>query len=109
MGKELAILVVCGRHRYKASEGQLSGEEVAIATLGSAIGSIILFRYFSNTLEFRCTGSFDGDEETIMNAILAPVEDKIYFAGEALSLEHQSTVHGACESAYQAIESMLSA
>ncbi|MEM6394857.1 MAG: NAD(P)/FAD-dependent oxidoreductase [Bacteroidota bacterium] len=51
--------------------------------------------------------SFDGDTESIMNTILEPINNKIYFAGEALTFENQSTVHGACESAYKAIEKMM--
>ncbi|MEO1054686.1 MAG: NAD(P)/FAD-dependent oxidoreductase [Bacteroidota bacterium] len=51
--------------------------------------------------------SFDGDADTIMNTIKEPIDGKVFFAGEALSLENQSTVHGACESAYQMIETML--
>ena len=51
--------------------------------------------------------SFNGRTETIMNSILNPIDDKVYFAGEALSFNNQSTVHGACESAYQVIQNML--
>ena len=50
---------------------------------------------------------FDGDTQSIMNTILEPVANKLFFAGEALNLENQSTVHGASESAYQVIRNML--
>lgn len=53
------------------------------------------------------SNTFDGDTNSIMNTVLEPVANKVYFAGEALTLENQSTVHGACESAYQVVEAML--
>lgn len=51
---------------------------------------------------------FSMDTERTMNTIKEPIDNKIYFAGEALSLENQATVHGACESGYAAIELVLS-
>ena len=51
--------------------------------------------------------SFDGNQKNIVETIKQPVLDKIFFAGEALSIENQSTVHGACESAYSMIAKML--
>ncbi|MEM6831075.1 MAG: NAD(P)/FAD-dependent oxidoreductase [Bacteroidota bacterium] len=53
------------------------------------------------------SNTFDGDTNAIMNAVLEPVANKVFFAGEALTFENQSTVHGACESAYQVVEAML--
>ncbi|TNF30235.1 MAG: FAD-dependent oxidoreductase [Bacteroidetes bacterium] len=50
---------------------------------------------------------FDGDQETLVAAISEPISDRIYFAGEALVIENQSTVHGACESAYSTVARML--
>ena len=47
---------------------------------------------------------FDNAES---KTISAPVEKKIYFAGEALSKENHATVHGACETVYSAVEKML--
>ncbi len=51
--------------------------------------------------------SFEGNQESIVATINKPVLDKIYFAGEALSIDNQSTVHGACESAYNMIATMM--
>lgn len=51
--------------------------------------------------------SFNGKQRKLVADIQAPVSDKIYFAGEALSIQHQSTVHGACESAYEVIAKMV--
>ncbi|MEM9897001.1 MAG: FAD-dependent oxidoreductase, partial [Bacteroidota bacterium] len=50
---------------------------------------------------------FSGDTERIMQIISEPIDQKIYFAGEALSFENQSTVHGASQTAYAAVERML--
>lgn len=51
--------------------------------------------------------SFDGDQNEIVNILNTAVQNKIYFAGEALSIEHQATVHGACASAYSMIAQMM--
>ena len=51
--------------------------------------------------------SFDGAQEEIVRAIEAPLAGKVYFAGEALSITDQSTVHGACQSAYSTIARMM--
>jgi len=51
--------------------------------------------------------SFDGNQEDIVAAINEPLFNKIYFAGEALSIENQAMVHGACESAYSMVATML--
>ena len=47
------------------------------------------------------------DNYDAMNILREPINEKIYFAGEALSSESQSTVHGAGESAYSVAEMML--
>ena len=39
--------------------------------------------------------------------IQEPVSDKLFFAGEALSINNQAAVHGACESAFEAVSRML--
>jgi monoamine oxidase len=51
--------------------------------------------------------SFQGNQRNIVNEIQEPVLDKLYFAGEALSIENQATVHGACQSAYATVALML--
>ena len=50
---------------------------------------------------------FANDAAETMKTILEPIDGKIYFAGEALSEENQATVHGACQTAYTAIERIL--
>lgn len=50
---------------------------------------------------------FLGDRSQIMADLFAPVEEKLFFAGEALSDANQATVHGACESAYTVVSRML--
>ena len=42
-----------------------------------------------------------------IDALLRPVNDKVYFAGEAMSYESSSTVHGAAETAYTQLEKLL--
>jgi monoamine oxidase len=51
--------------------------------------------------------TFDGSQRDIVAEVKKPLLDKVFFAGEALTIENQSTVHGACESAYEVIENML--
>ena len=51
---------------------------------------------------------FDGNRNQIMSKIGEPLDQKVYFSGEALSDENQGTVHGASQSAYQAIATILS-
>ncbi len=50
---------------------------------------------------------FLGDRAQIMADLFEPVEEKLFFAGEAFSDENQATVHGACESAYTVVSRML--
>lgn len=50
---------------------------------------------------------FAGDEATTKAALAAAVDDKLFFSGEALSVDNGSTVPGAMETAYAAIEDML--
>ena len=47
------------------------------------------------------------DEASVREAMLAPLDAKVYFAGEAFDLEAASTVPGAMRSAYAAVERML--
>ena len=51
--------------------------------------------------------SFEGKQEDIVATINDPLLDKVYFAGEALSIKNQAMVHGACESAYSMIATMM--
>lgn len=51
--------------------------------------------------------NFNGNQEDIVNAIKLPIGNKVFFAGEALTVENQATVHGACESGYSAVEQVL--
>lgn len=51
--------------------------------------------------------AFDGNQKSKVETLQQPVADKIYFAGEALSIANQATVHGACESAYKSVQNML--
>lgn len=51
--------------------------------------------------------SFEGNQKNIVAAINEPLMNRIYFAGEALSIENQAMVHGACESAYNMIATMM--
>lgn len=50
---------------------------------------------------------FDGSRSAIVNAIRTPVDGRVFFSGEALSLSAQATVHGAMLSAYEAVEDLL--
>lgn len=51
--------------------------------------------------------AFAGVQKDIVKRIAAPLAKQLYFAGEALSLKHQSMVQGACLSAYDSIAQML--
>jgi monoamine oxidase len=51
--------------------------------------------------------TFDGSQKEIVEQLNLPVEQKIYFAGEALSIDDQAMVQGACQSAYSAIATMM--
>lgn len=53
------------------------------------------------------SSSFGQDESTTIRNLIEPVENKIFFAGEALSSDNGATVPGAGESAYSAIETIL--
>jgi monoamine oxidase len=50
---------------------------------------------------------FKGFRGSIMKKIAKPVNNKIYFAGEALSKNNQAQVHGACETSYNAVKKIL--
>lgn len=51
--------------------------------------------------------AFNGKQKEIVNSVLDPINNKIYFAGEALSIEHQAMVHGACQSGFDAVKTMI--
>ncbi len=52
--------------------------------------------------------TFENDQEDTVAALQEPVLGKLFFAGEALSIDNQATVHGACESGFDAVERALS-
>ncbi|MEM8894254.1 MAG: NAD(P)/FAD-dependent oxidoreductase [Bacteroidota bacterium] len=51
--------------------------------------------------------TFSGSQNSMVDTLKAPIDNKIYFAGEALSIDAQATVHGASESAYDTVRRML--
>ncbi len=51
--------------------------------------------------------AFTGDEATTKATLAAAIDDKLFFSGEALSVDNGSTVPGAMETAYAAVEAML--
>lgn len=51
--------------------------------------------------------SFSGNQRRTVATLSEAVHDKIFLCGEAFSLEHQSTVHGACESGFAAAARLL--
>lgn len=51
--------------------------------------------------------NFENNQEETVNTIKAGLEDKVFFAGEGLSIDNQATVQGACESGYAAVEMIL--
>ena len=53
------------------------------------------------------SSEFSQSESETIGTLLEPLEGRIFFAGEALSLDNRATVPGAGESAYSAIERML--
>jgi len=50
---------------------------------------------------------FSCNQEQIVDTIKEPIDSKVYFAGEALSIDNQSTVHGASESAFVVMKEIL--
>ncbi|GAA2722055.1 MULTISPECIES: NAD(P)/FAD-dependent oxidoreductase [Streptomyces] len=61
--------------------------------------------YARGAYSFPAAGFRPGDHE----ALAAPVGDRLYFAGEATSAEHSSTVHGALLSGLRAARQLLGA
>lgn len=51
--------------------------------------------------------SMTNNSDEYISDILAPIEGRVFFAGEALGGEYQSTVHGAAYSAIEAVEQIL--
>ncbi len=51
--------------------------------------------------------SFNGKQKSIVQVIQESLIGKVYFAGEALSIDNQAMVQGACESAYDTIALMM--
>ncbi|MCP4439325.1 MAG: FAD-dependent oxidoreductase [Aureispira sp.] len=50
---------------------------------------------------------FNASEEETVKTLLEPLDNKVFFAGEALSADNGATVPGAGETAYAVIETML--
>ncbi|MEO0895518.1 MAG: NAD(P)/FAD-dependent oxidoreductase [Bacteroidota bacterium] len=50
---------------------------------------------------------FEGNRSEIQENLLSTLDEKIYFAGEAMSNYNQSTVHGAAETAYWAVQKIF--
>jgi monoamine oxidase len=50
---------------------------------------------------------FSGGASPVINQLRAPVNERLFFAGEALSKEHWATVHGAMQSGYGAVKTLL--
>ncbi len=55
----------------------------------------------------RLAADHRGDAEAVLAALQQPVDDKRNFAGEATSQDNWSTVHGAMQTRYDAIERIL--
>lgn len=53
------------------------------------------------------TSIFNNDYDETIETIATPIENKVFFAGEALGDDDQATVHGACLSGYSQVEKML--
>jgi monoamine oxidase len=53
------------------------------------------------------TTVFNNDYDETFNALAAPIDNKVFFAGEVLGYDNQATVHGACLSGYTQVEKVL--
>lgn len=53
------------------------------------------------------SSDFAQDQLQTVNTIKQPIDNKVFFAGEALSIDHQATVHGACASGFAAVEQLF--
>lgn len=51
--------------------------------------------------------AFDGNKKDMIRTLSEPLNEKVYFAGEALSVNNQAMVQGACESAYHMVATMM--
>jgi monoamine oxidase len=51
--------------------------------------------------------TYDGSKRKIIEALTRPLAGKLAFAGEALSLDNNSMVHGACDSGFAVVKSLL--
>jgi monoamine oxidase len=59
--------------------------------------------YIQGAYSYEWNGDYDG----IIADLAAPVGTDLYWAGEATSAENVSTVHGAMQSAYEAVVEVL--
>ncbi len=50
---------------------------------------------------------FNNDQSATVASLVEPVNNKLFFAGEALHVDNGATVHGAGESAYTAVQTIL--
>jgi len=119
-GSDKHILALFAINEKAAAYTQLQSEEAIMAKFlgeldamfeGKATANYIkhVVQNWSNEpyIQGAYSYSFDGNKKSIFQAIQNHVKNKIYFAGEALSIKHQATVHGACESAYHTIANIL--
>lgn len=77
------------------------GEETKQAFIAARVQN------WSTTPFINGSYSMDNLSERDITDILAPIEGRVFFAGEALGGNSQSTVHGAAFSAKAAVESLL--
>ena len=77
---------------------------------GKASATLLQSRVQNWSAEPYIRGSYShygSDYSEIINEISAPVDSKIFFAGEAYTSENWSTVHGAGETAFKVVEEIL--
>lgn len=114
------VLALFAINDKAAAYTDLASEEEILAQFLEELDEIFDGQATSNYLQHRIQNwskepyiqgaysyGFEGDQEEIVAAIQAPVNGKLYFAGEALSVDNQAMVHGACESAFGAVAAML--
>jgi len=53
------------------------------------------------------TSVFNNDYDATVSTLSAPIDNKVFLAGEVLGGDNQATVHGACQAGYAQVEKML--
>jgi monoamine oxidase len=62
---------------------------------------------FHGVYSYPIVGTYDEDGLSKRQLLAKPIDNRVFFAGEATSNEHSATVHGALESGSRAAEEII--